>query len=236
MKALEVAAACACAGIVVGVTTLTGLGLRFTELIEIASGGILLVALILTMITSLILGMGLPTTAKYIILATRVAPALGRLGVEALAAHFFILYFGIYADITPPVSLAAYAGAGIAGAKAIPAGVEAFKLGLAGYLIPFMFAYGPALLLIGSPSMVAISAVTAIIGVTCLAAGVQGYLWTHTNIYERLILILGALVLINPNIMTDVIGFVILVVGIGIQWFKVRKEKAKKGSQETVTT
>ncbi len=212
-KAISVAAACACAGIIVGVVTLTGLGLTFANVIISLAGGMLLPTLFLTMIASIILGMGLPTTAKYIVLATMAAPALVQLGVPLIAAHLFILYFGVIADVTPPVALAAYAGAGIAGGESFKTGVQALKLASAGFLIPFIFAISPELLLVDVTVMQAIGAIaTACIGVIAFASGVQNYFLSKTLIWERLLFIVGALLLINPDVMMDLIGIAVVVV------------------------
>jgi len=206
-SAIGVASACACAGIIVGVVTLTGLGLKFSSIVLSAGAGNLLITLFLTMIASLILGMGLPTTAKYIVLATMAAPALVELGVPVIAAHLFILYFGVVADVTPPVALAAYAGAGIAGGNAMKTGFIALKLALAGFLIPYIFALSPALLLVEVTWLDAVhNIVTATIGIVALAAAVQGFLITHTRPYERVLLLISALALIYPGLVTDLVG------------------------------
>jgi TRAP transporter 4TM/12TM fusion protein len=202
----EVAAACAAAGIIIGSITMTGLGLKFSSLIADLSGGNLLLALPFTMIACLALGMGVPTTAQYIIIAALVAPALIKLGVVAIAAHLFIFYFGTRADITPPVALAAYAGAGIAGSNPMKTGVTAFQLGIAGYIVPFMFIYGPEILAIGPVHKVIFATLTATFGVYCLAAGVQNCLFIETKLYERLLLLITSFLLIKPGLMTDLIG------------------------------
>lgn len=226
-KAVGVAAACACAGIIVGIVTLTGLGLTFANLIISLAGGMLLPTLFLTMIASIILGMGLPTTAKYIVLATMAAPALVELGVPLIAAHLFILYFGVIADVTPPVALAAYAGAGIAGGDSFKTGIQALKLGSAGFIIPFIFATSPGLLLIDVTVFEAvISIITACVGVLAFASAVQGYFITHTKIYERIFFLAAALSLINPNIMVDIIGFVLLALAVFSQVARSKKLKA----------
>jgi TRAP transporter 4TM/12TM fusion protein len=207
-SAIGVAAACACAGIVVGVVTLTGLGLRFASLIISIAAGNLLLTLFLTMIASIILGMGLPTTAKYIVLATMAAPALIELGVPVIAAHLFILYFGVVADITPPVALAAYAGAGIAGGNAMKTGLIALKLAMAGFLIPYVFTLSPALVMVDVTWAQALhTLLTAITGIVALATAVQGYFITKTLIHEQLLLFVAAFSLIVPGLYTDVIGF-----------------------------
>lgn len=207
--AVGVAAACACSGIIIGVVGITGLGLAFTSLIIDLSGGILWLALILTMFASIILGMGLPTTAKYIILSTLAAPALHRLGVPLLAAHLFILYYGVVADISPPVALAAYAGAGIAGANAMRTGYAALKLAMAGFIVPYMFVYSQALLLQGDLFEVLLASATAIMGVIALSAAVQGFFMKPLSVWERAILTVVAILLIKPGIISDVVGLVV---------------------------
>ncbi len=211
-RAIQVAIACACAGIIVGTVTMTGLGLKLSGYIELFSGGVLFYGLLLAMIASLVLGIGLPTTAKYIVLATLVAPALMRMDVSsAIAAHLFILYFATDADITPPVSLTAYATAGLAGAEPLKASIEAFKLGLSAYLIPFMFIYNPALILIGDPLFITLAVITAVIGVTSLSAAIQGFLLRRLNVLGRLFFAGGAVSMIYPGLTSDLVGISILV-------------------------
>ncbi len=210
--AVQVAAACAAAGIVVGVASLTGIGLRMSGLIITLSGGHLFPALVLTGIGSIILGMGLPTTAAYVVLAALGAPALVQLGVPLLAAHLFIFYFGCISNVTPPVSLAAYAAAGIAGAPAMRTAFSAMGLAMAGFLVPFMFVYGPALLLQGSVVEIVIASATALAGVTALAAAVIGYMRRPLAAWERLLLLGAALALIFPGLASDAIGVAVFVV------------------------
>lgn len=209
---IPVAAACATAGLVVGMVTLTGLGLKFSSLITTVSGGVLLIALVLTMVTSIILGMGLPTTAAYVVLAALGAPALTELGVPLIAAHLFIFYFGIISAITPPIMLAVFTASGIAGSKPWQTGYTAVTLALAGFLVPYLFVYGPELLLIGTPIQIAIGTVTAIIGVLALSAGTQGYLFAPSNMIERAALGVGAVLLIASGMMTDLVGFGLIAV------------------------
>jgi len=204
--AVQVAAACAAAGIVVGVASLTGIGLRMSELIITLSGGNLLIALVLTMFGSIVLGMGLPTTAAYVVLAALGAPALVQLGVPLLAAHMFIFYFGCISNVTPPVSLAAFAGAGIAGAPPMRTAFAAALLAGAGFVVPFMFVYGPQLLLIGDPIDILHASVTASIGVICLAAGAVGYARRPLAWWERIIAVAAALTLVYPGLVTDLVG------------------------------
>src|SRR5699024_536652 len=214
--AVGVACACACAGMIVGVVTLTGLGLRIAELIVALAGGRLILTLFFTMIASIILGMGLPTTAKYIVLATMAVPALIQLGVNLMAAHLFVLYFGVVADITPPVALAAYAGAGIAGANSMKTGFQAVKIALAAFIVPYIFAMDSTLILVreilnGEVVFVSILTaipviLTAILGILCLGIAVEGYMLDYCKIYERVPMFIAALGLLVPDLLSDVIG------------------------------
>lgn len=211
--ALGVSAACACTGFVIGVVTLTGVGLKLANAILALSAGSFAITLVLTMLSSIILGMGLPTTAKYIVLATIAAPAIQSFGVPQMAAHLFILYFGILADLTPPVALAAYAAAGIARSEPNATGFMAVKLALAGFLIPYIFCYNPALLMIGASNLEIIFYVgTAIIGIAALSFASVGFWLRELYILERLILIVSAITLIAPGIFTDLIGISLLII------------------------
>jgi TRAP transporter 4TM/12TM fusion protein len=210
--AVQVAAACAAAGIVVGVASLTGIGLRMSELIITLSQGNLLGALVLTGLGSIVLGMGLPTTAAYVVLAALGAPALVQLGVPLLAAHMFIFYFGCISNVTPPVSLAAFAAAGIAGSPPIKTALYAAMLAGAGFIVPFMFVYGPELLMVGSFLEISVATVTAVAGVTALAAGAVGFARKPLAGWERAFAIVGALLLVYPGLLTDGAGFVAMTV------------------------
>jgi len=203
---LPVTTACACAGIIVGIILLTGLGQRMTAIILEVSQGILPIALVLTMLLAIVLGMGMPTSSAYIIMAVLLAPGLINLGVTLISAHFFVFYFACLSAITPPVALASYAGAGLAGASPMTTGYTGFRLGIAAYIVPFMFIYGPSLLFVGSPLMIISSLITASLGVLALAAGVQG--WWHVKItaVERALLIICAVLLISQGIYTDLVG------------------------------
>lgn len=209
-NSVEIIAACALAGIIIGMVTMTGLGLKFSTLIEQISGGNLFIALLLTLLASILLGMGIPTTAKYIILATLVAPALVNMGAPLLAAHLFILYFGADADVTPPVGLAAYAAAGLAGAHPLAAGWEAFKIGITAYIIPIAFIYGPALILKGSFLEIVLAMITATIGAAVLGAAVQAYFVRHMPLPHRAVGIIGAILLIQVGFLYDVIGLLLV--------------------------
>ncbi|MCK4240336.1 MAG: DUF3394 domain-containing protein, partial [Candidatus Atribacteria bacterium] len=209
--ALGVAAACACAGMVVGAVTLTGLGLKVASGIVALGRGNLMLTLFFTMIASILLGMGLPTTAKYIILSIMAAPALVELGVQPLAAHLFILYFGVIADLTPPVAVAAYAGAGISGGNSMRTGLIAVRLAVAGFMIPYLFVLDPGLLFINSTiGHTLVLIITALAGVLALGAAAGGYLFDHTKIYERFILIISAFALLRPGLLTDGVGIALL--------------------------
>jgi TRAP transporter 4TM/12TM fusion protein len=216
--AVEVAAACAAAGIIIGSITMTGLGIKFSSLVVDASFGKLYLALPFTMIACIFLGMGVPTTAQYVIISSLVAPALAQMGVLPIAAHLFILYFGTRADITPPVALAAYAGAGIAKSDPWKTGISAFQLGIAGFIIPFMFVYAPELLLIGSVGKIITAFATATLGIVCLAAGVQTCLLVPTKWYETILLLAVAFLMIKPGLITDSIGFGLFALVFGLQW------------------
>jgi TRAP transporter 4TM/12TM fusion protein len=230
--ALGVAIACATAGIIVGVVTLTGLGLKMANgLIELA-GGHLLPTMFFTMITSLILGMGVPTTANYVITATMAAPALVLLGVPKLAAHLFVFYFGIVADITPPVALAAYAGAGIAKSNPFWTGVTASKLAIGAFIVPYIFVYNPAMVLIGTtPVLLAQNIVTASAGMFGVGVAMIGFCLAPMNWFERAWFAVGGLMLIHPGALTDAMGIVMLGAGLLLQW---RKRRAAKTVEEPV--
>lgn len=207
---LETAIACAAAGLIIGVIGFTGIGLKFSSLIIGMSGGILIVALILTMITSIILGMGLPTVAAYIVQVPLTIPALIELGVAPMAAHLFVFYFAAMSAITPPVALAAFAASGIAGSEPMKTGMTAVRLGIAAFIVPYIFVYGEALLLIGSVQEIILAVVTAIIGIMGIASVTEGWLLRHAFWYERTILFAGSILMIIPGVWTDIAGIVIL--------------------------
>jgi TRAP transporter 4TM/12TM fusion protein len=216
---IVVALACACAGIVIGTITLTGLGLSFTGIVLAVSQNSLLLALVLTMAAGILLGMGLPTTPAYIVQVALLVPALVKLGVQVEAAHLFVLYFAVLSAITPPVALAVYAANGISRAGLMESSWAAVKLGLTGYIIPFMFVFGPSLLLIGDWTMVVLTALTATVGVTCLAAALHGFFFFGaTRLWERGLLLSAAFVLIKPGLLTDFIGAALVVLTIASQF------------------
>lgn len=207
---LETAIACAAAGLIIGVIGFTGIGLQFSSLIIGMSGGILIVALIFTMLTSIILGMGLPTVAAYIVQVPLTIPAIIELGVSPIAAHLFVFYFAAMSAITPPVALAAFAAAGISGANPMKTGMTAVRLGIAAFIVPYIFVYGEALLLIGTVPEVIVAVITAMIGIAGIAAAAEGWLLRHAFWYERLLLIVGSLLMIVPGVLTDVVGVLVL--------------------------
>lgn len=222
--ALGVAIACACAGIIVGTVTLTGLGLKMGNGLVALAGGQLLPTLVLTMISSLILGMGAPTTANYIITSTIAAPALLKLGVHPLTAHMFVFYFGIIADITPPVALAAFAGSAIAKSDPIKTGINASKLAIAAFLIPYMFVLNPQLLLINTTGLEIVQiTITSLIGMFGIGVAMQGYLLGKANPLLRVLFMLGGLALVDPGLYTDLIGMAIIALGVLYQWYKYKR-------------
>ena len=224
-SALPVVLACASAGIIVGIVTLTGLGVKFSTGILLLSGGNIYLAMVFTMIASIILGMGMPTTANYIVQATIAAPVLVGLGVPVIAAHLFVFYFGIVADITPPVALAAFAGSGIAGSNPFRTGVQASKLAFSAYLVPFIFATNPELVLVDTTIINIIPAlVTALIGMYAIGGGVSGYLQCNSKVWERILLMAGGILLVDPSMMTNIIGFVIVGLIIVIQRLRIKSE------------
>jgi TRAP transporter 4TM/12TM fusion protein len=205
-NAIPVALACACAGIVIGVVTLSGLGIVFTQFVVGLSKDTLILALILTMLAGIVLGMGMPTTPAYIIMTALLVPAIIKLGVIPPAAHMFALYFAVLSAITPPVALAVFAAAGIAKADLWQSGWAAVKIGAAGFIVPFMFIYEPALLMIGPWSVVIPAVVTASVGILLFAAGLHGYLVTACTLWQRAFLVGAGLLLVKPGLITDMAG------------------------------
>ena len=207
--AMPVALACATVGIVVGVVSITGLGLKLATGIVGLAGGSLALTLVMTMLAALVLGTGLPTSATYIITSIMAAPALEQLGVPKLVAHMFVFYFGILADLTPPTAISTYATSSIAGADVWTTQWVAMMLALSGFVIPFSFAYDPALLLMGaSVPHIALRTIAATLGIVMLGAGLIGYLRGPTRPWERALLLAGALLLIFPGIWSDVAGVI----------------------------
>lgn len=207
---MEIAATTAGAGIVIGIMSLTGLGLKAANIILSYAGDSLILALFLSMIICLILGMGVPTVAAYATAAAVIPPALVQMGVPELAAHMFIFYFAILATITPPVAIAAYAAAAIAEARMWDVGWTAVKVGLAGFIVPYMFVYSPGLLAQGDPVHIGLAVVSAMVGVIALAAAIQGWYLGKLAVWVRGLLLVAALCLIKQGLATDLIGYGII--------------------------
>lgn len=224
---ITVATACAMAGVIAGCITVTGLASKLITAIVALSGNTLIIGLFLTMICCIILGMGVPTTANYCIMAATCAPILIKLGIPDVAAHFFVFYFGIVADITPPVALAAYAGSAIAKSNPMRTGINATKLAIAAFIVPYVFAYSPSLLFVdvGGWFDVVLICASALLGIYGVAAGLNGFLGKKLNPLFRVLLIVGGLTLIIPGIKTDLIGLV--VVG-GITAYQMISAKSEK--------
>jgi TRAP transporter 4TM/12TM fusion protein len=222
---IQLLAVCACAGIIVGVIALTGVGLRFgSMLLSIADNNIFL-ALVFAMFISILLGMGMPTTAAYAVAASVVAPGLISLGIEPLFAHMFVFYYAVMSAITPPVALAAYAAAGVAGTDPFKTGVQAFRLGIAAFIVPFMFMYSPQLLMEGSFLGIALAIVTASIGIYLLSAAVQAwFVGRRANIISRILLLAAAISLINSDFTWDLIALGLVAVVVAIQLILGKKD------------
>ena len=210
---LGVVIACAAAGIIIGVVTKTGVGLKLASGLLALSGGYLLPTMFFTMIASLILGMGVPTTANYVITSTIAAPALIQMGVPVLAAHMFVFYFGIIADVTPPVALAAYAASGISGGKPLLTGLNASKLAIAAFIIPYIFVLSPELLMINATAVTLVFAVvTALLGMVGVSSSMIGFLVTKNSKWERLLLFISGILMIIPGLETDIPGIALFAV------------------------
>jgi TRAP-type uncharacterized transport system fused permease subunit len=209
--------ACACAGIVIGVVTLSGLGIVFTQFVVGLAQDTLLLALVLTMLAGIVLGMGMPTTPAYIIMTALLVPAIIKLGVVVPAAHMFAFYFAVLSAITPPVALAVYAAAGIAKAELWSSGWAAVKIGAAGFIVPFMFVYEPALLMIGDWPWIIWRFFAACFGIMLFAAGLHGFFLTRASLWQRALLTVGGLLLIFPALWTDIAAVFILSVVIAAQ-------------------
>ncbi|MGL3045756.1 TRAP transporter permease [Acinetobacter pecorum] len=237
-QSLSVMAACAVVGIIIGVVSLTSFGSVMTSSIMSIGAGSLFLTLFFTMIASMILGMGLPSIPAYIITATMAAPALANFDIPILVAHMFVFYFGLFANITPPVALAAFAGAGIAGGDPMRTGFQALRLSLAGFIVPFLFVYNPAMLMIDTTD-IAVNAkeftvpawnvilsitVTSIVGILALGAAVEGYFKTAMNWFWRIFLGVGALMMIVPEMITDIAGTIMVIIAIGVNVIQARKE------------
>ncbi len=225
--AITVAVACAMAGMIAGCITVTGLASIMINAIVSIAGNATIIGLLLTMICCIILGMGVPTTANYCIMASTCAPILIQLGFPAIAAHFFVFYFGIVADITPPVALAAYAGSAIAKSNPMKTGIIATRLAIAAFIVPYIFAYSPAMLFIDTtPFEVVTICITALLGIFSVAAGIGGYVFKPMNWIFRILIIIGGLTLLIPGTVTDIIGLILMGFVCITDYMAVKKGKA----------
>ena len=220
VMSIQIITVCACAGIIVGVIALTGVGARFSSILLDIAENSQLIALFFAMCIAILLGMGMPTTAAYAVAASVVAPGLIELGIQPLVAHFFVFYFAVISAITPPVALASYAAAGISGANPMATSFTSFKIGLTAFIVPFMFFYNAALLMEGEWFVILRAFVTACIGVFFLAAAIQGWFWgAHSNWLVRAVLLIAALCMIEGGLYTDIGGAVLAVVAIVLNKF-----------------
>ena len=209
--ALQLIAVCACAGVIVGVISMTGIGAKFASLLLGLAEQSQLMALVFAMLIAMLLGMGMPTTAAYAVAASVVAPGLVQMGIEPLIAHFFVFYFAVISAITPPVALAAYAGAAIAGSNPMSTSVTSLKLGLAAYIVPFMFFYSPEILMVGETVDILRVFATAFVGIYFMASAVQGWFFGRMQLIPRGVLLAGALLMISGGVVTDLAGVAIAV-------------------------
>ncbi|MFB4160449.1 TRAP transporter permease [Geomicrobium sp. JSM 1781026] len=229
---VSVAIACATVGIIVGIATITGFGLNLANAIVSIGGESLFLTLLFTMVACIVLGMGMPSIPAYIITATMAAPALVQLGIPPIVAHMFVFYFGIFANITPPVALAAFAAAGLSGGSPMRTGFMAMKLAIAGFIVPFMFVYNNEILMIGTTFMESFGVIiTSIIGVVMLGIAAEGYIFGRLNIVFQILMAGGSLLFLHPALITDAIAVTILLAILLFQWF-IRSKKKPPHSAE----
>lgn len=225
-SSITVAAACGVAGIISGSITMTGLANELINGIISVANGRLIIALFLTMLCCIVLGMGVPTTANYCIMAATTAPILIRMNVPPLAAHFFVFYFGIVADITPPVALAAYAGSAIAKSNPMKTAFNASKLAIAVFIVPYVFCFSPAMLLIDTTAFKVVQIfITSLIGIFGVSAALEGFLKVKMNPAVRAALAIGGILLIDPSLMTDIVGLVLIAAGIAVQYLSAARQR-----------
>ena len=226
--AITVAVACAMAGMIAGCITVTGLASILINAIVQLAGNATIVGLVLTMVCCIVLGMGVPTTANYCIMASTCAPILIQLDFPAVAAHFFVFYFGIVADITPPVALAAYAGSAIAKSNPMKTGINATKLAIAAFIVPYIFAYNPSMLFVGNVAWydVIIISITALLGLFGIAAALNGYLYRKIPVVLRIALVAGGLGMMIPGLASDLIGLAVVAAVVAFQYFSNKKQTA----------
>ena len=226
---ITVAAACGVAGIIAGTITMTGLANMMINGIVALAGSQVIIALFLTMLCCIVLGMGVPTTANYCIMAATCAPILIRMGVPAVAAHFFVFYFGIVADLTPPVALAAYAGAAIAQSNPMRTALTATKLAVGAFIVPYVFALNPAMLFVDTTALEVITiSITSFVGIFAVAASLEAYLFHHMPWYLRIVSLVGGLMLIYPGTVTDIVGIVLVALMVLAQYSTAKKRSVVK--------
>ena len=232
LNSLVIVMACATAGIIVGSISITGLGLKFSALVINLSGGYLIPALLLTAMASLVLGMGMISISAYVILSSLAAPALVNMGALPVAAHLFVYFFGVLSNVTPPICVAAFTAAGIAGAGQIITGLTATRLAGVAFVIPFMFVIDPRLMLVGEPLELVLPIISALVGVWAFAGALQGYLLTRINHLERIALAVGSLALLSTNSLSDVIGVSCLGAVFLFQVVRLRQQEPTRYSGE----
>jgi TRAP-type uncharacterized transport system fused permease subunit len=226
-NAVAVSVACAVAGIIVGVVGLTGLGLKFSSMMIAFSGGNIVLALVLVLLASLILGMGLPVTAAYIVLIILVGPALTeQFGIPILIAHLVVFWYSQDSNVTPPVALAGFAGAAIAGSKPMETSVQAWKYAKGLYLIPLFMVFNPQIILGGPLPMVLWGGAIAIVALAAFAAVLEGFLFRPIAVWTRVLLLPCVVAVFWPNLIYEIVGFVLILVLLGMNWVQARREKA----------
>ena len=225
---ISVAVACAMAGLIAGCITVTGLASTMINGIVAIAGDAVIIGLILTMLCCIVLGMGVPTTANYCIMASTCAPILIQLGIPAVAAHFFVFYFGIVADITPPVALAAYAGSAIARSNPMKTAVNATKLAIAAFIVPYILAFNPVMILEGDVTVisVAVIVITSLVGLFGVSAGLNGHLFKKIPMVLRVVIIAAGICMMIPEVYSDIIGLVAVGGIFMLQYFMMKKQRA----------
>jgi TRAP transporter 4TM/12TM fusion protein len=227
LSCLEVIVACACAGIIMSLVSLTGIGIKMSTLIVAIAGSNMIIALILTAVVVVILSMGLPTTACYIISATVMGPALVRMGITPLQAHMFIFYYACLSGITPPVALTAYPAAAIAKADPVRLSFLAFRIGIVGFLVPFMFIFSPALFLKGEILEVVLAMASALFGAFIISSATEGWFRGPLPVFSRIVAFVGGILLIHPGVLTDTIGIGCVIAALILKFLLKTKQSVK---------
>ena len=234
-NSLVISTTCATAGIIIGVVIYLGVGFKFASAIVSWSGGYVLIALFLVMVVSIILGMGLPTTAAYIIAASIAVPPLIEMGVSQMAANLFVLYFACISAITPPVAVAAYTGAAIANSDPIQTGFTAARLGISGFIVPFVFAFNQQLLLIGGVFDIVLTVISSLLGILAISFAVEGWIKTRIPVLMRPVLFVGGFLMIFPGVFTDGIGILLIAPCVAFSFLQFRKENVSINLSETIS-